>query len=65
MKDLLDVLGKWKDAVFIPPKQEQAFQQGGAFIFKGKDTIFAHYDASAGAHVEVMSVVERAIEIAR
>jgi hypothetical protein len=27
MKDLLDVLGKWKDAVYIPPKQEQAFQR--------------------------------------
>lgn len=27
MKDLLDVLGKWKDAIFIPPKQEQAFQR--------------------------------------
>lgn len=27
MKDLLGVLGKWKDAIFIPPKQEQAFQR--------------------------------------
>lgn len=27
MKDLLDVLGKWKDAVYIPPKREQAFQR--------------------------------------
>ncbi len=65
MKDLLDVLSKWKDVIFIPPKQEQAFQQGGAFIFKGKNTVFAHYDASAGAHVEVMDAVERAIDVAR
>lgn len=63
MGDLQDVLGKWGSAVYIPPKQEQAFQQGGAFIFKGGDTVFAHYDASAGAHVEVGNVVERAIEI--
>ena len=27
MKDLLDVLGKWKDAIFLPPKQSQAFQR--------------------------------------
>lgn len=25
MKDLLDVLGKWKDAIYIPPKQERKF----------------------------------------
>lgn len=65
MKDLLDVLGKWKDAVYLPPKQEQAFQQGGAFIFRGDDTVFAHYDAAAGAHIEVMNVVERAINVAK
>lgn len=65
MKDLLDVLGNWKDVIFIPPKQEQAFQQGGAFIFKGEDTVFAHYDAAAGAHIEVMNVVERAIDVAK
>jgi hypothetical protein len=65
MGDLLDVLGKWKDAIYLPPKQTQAFQQGGAFIFKGDDTVFAHYDASAGAHIEVMDVVERAIQTAK
>ena len=27
MKDLLNVLGKWKDAVFIPPKLDQSFQR--------------------------------------
>jgi len=64
MKDLLDVLGKWKDAVYIPPKQEQAFQQGGAFIFKGEETAFAHYDAAAGTHVEVATAVEKALEAA-
>lgn len=64
MKDLLYVLGKWKDAIYLPPKQEQAFQQGGAFIFKGGDTIFAHYDAAAGAHIEVLDVVQRAIQVA-
>jgi peroxiredoxin len=65
MNDLLDVLSKWKDAIYLPPKQEQAFQQGGAFIFKGEETVFAHYDASAGAHIEVMDVVNRAIQVAK
>lgn len=63
MKDLIDVLGKWKDAVYIPPKQEQAFIQGGTFIFQGKDTRFAHYDASAGSHMDVGNAVEKAITI--
>lgn len=64
MKDLLNVLGKWKDAVYLPPKQEQAFQQGGVFIFKGKNTAFAYYDAAAGTHLEVAKVVEKALEVA-
>jgi len=64
MKDLLDVLGKWKDAVYVPPKREQAFQQGGVFIFKGESTIYAYYDAAAGTHLEVAKAVEKALEIA-
>lgn len=64
MKDLLDVLGKWKNAVYIPPKQEQAFQQGGAFVFKGANTALAYYDAAAGTHLEVKKAVEKAKEIA-
>lgn len=62
MKDLFDVLGKWKDAVFLPPKQEQALQQGGTFVFKGRDTLYAHYDASTGAHISVDNAVQRAVE---
>jgi len=65
MKDLLDVLGKWKDAVYAPPKSEQAFQQGGVFIFKGADTAFAYYDAAVGTHLEVARAVDRALEVAK
>jgi len=65
MKDLLDVLGKWKDAIYIPPKQEQAFQQGGVFVFKGGETAFAYYDAAAGTHMEVEKAVDRAITASR
>jgi len=62
MKDLFDVLGKWKDAIYIPPKQEQAFQQGGTFVFKGRDTLYAHYDASTGAHISVNNAAQIAVE---
>lgn len=34
-------------AVYIPPKQAQAFNQGGTFIFNGEKTIFAHYDGTS------------------
>jgi hypothetical protein len=33
-------------AFYIPPKQSQAFNQGGTFIFNGEKTIFAHYDGT-------------------
>lgn len=44
-------------AVYIPPKQEQAFLQGGTFVFDGNDTIYAHYDESTAAHAKVEEVV--------
>jgi hypothetical protein len=49
-------------AVFIPPKQEQAFNQGGTFLFDGADTVFAHYDASTGAHSSIEEVIGLAKE---
>jgi len=65
LKDLFSVLAKWKDAVYLPPKQQQAFQQGGTFIFKGFDTLYAHYDASTGAHVQVDKAVQLALAATR
>lgn len=64
VKDLIDILSKWKDAVHVPPKQSQAFQQGGVFVFQGKDTVFAHYDAAAGTHLEVQLALDRAVDAA-
>lgn len=60
MTDLMEVLGKWNKAFYIPPKREQAFNQGGTFIFDGQETVFAHYDESTGAHAKVVEVVELA-----
>lgn len=49
-------------AFFIPPKQEQAFLQGGTFVFSGPSTLFAHYDPSTAAHASMDRVVEIAVE---
>lgn len=62
MKELNEVLSKWNKAFFIPPKQEQAFLQGGTFIFKGDKTLFAHYDESTAAHASLEEVVKMAKE---
>ena len=63
MGDLNDVLGKWGDAFIIPPKQKQALNQGGLFVFDGADSVFVHYDASTGAHGSLDQAV--AIALAR
>eukprot|EP00980_Cylindrotheca_fusiformis_P028365 scaffold22595_cov102-Cylindrotheca_fusiformis.AAC.2 len=62
--ELKQVLSKWKDAFIIPSKREQAFFQGGAFLFSQDDTIFAHYDEAAAAHAEPDEMVDRALETA-
>ena len=49
-------------AIFIPPKQDQAFNQGGAFLFDGEETVFAHYDESTGAHCDIQQVIDLAKE---
>ena len=63
MGDLNTVLGKWKDAFIIPPKQSQALNQGGLFVFDGDDSAFVHYDASTGAHGDLDQAV--AVALAR
>jgi hypothetical protein len=46
------------EAFYIPPKQEQAFLQGGTFVFKGTETVFAHYDPSTAAYPPLEKVVD-------
>jgi hypothetical protein len=48
-------------AFYIPPKQSQALLQGGTFVFRGNETLFAHYDPSTAAHAPM----ERVLEIAQ
>lgn len=61
MGEIYEALGKWKDAIYIPPKSGQAFNQGGTFILNNERVVFAHYDEAVGAHVEHDFVIEFAI----
>lgn len=58
--ELGEVLGKWSRAFFIPPKQDQAFIQGGSFVFDCDQTLLAHYDESTGAHADIDTVIDTA-----
>jgi len=64
MKSLFEVLGKWKDAVYIPPKIEQSTNHGGTFIFRDDEVLFAHYDESPGTHYDPNEAAKLAIEAA-
>jgi hypothetical protein len=64
MKDLLEVLSKWNKAFYLPPKRDQAFNQGGTFIFNDDKTVFAHYDESTAAHAKIDEVVDLALKTA-
>lgn len=59
-KELSKVLQKWSGAVYLPPRQDQAFNQGGTFVFDGDQTVFAHYDESTGAHSDIREVIDLA-----
>ena len=63
--ELTEVLSKWKDAFYIPPKQDQAFNQGGAFIFDDDRTVYAHYDEATAAHALPDDMVEKALATAK
>lgn len=58
-KDLLAATKRWKP--WLPPKQDQGFQQGGAFVFEGEDLLFQHFDPSTGAHADLNTVLEVAM----
>ena len=63
--ELSEVLSKWKDAFYIPPRQDQAFNQGGSFIFDGDRTVYAHYDEATAAHALPDEMVDKALATAR
>lgn len=58
-KDLMSALSRWKP--WIPPEQDQAFQQGGTFVFKGCECLYQHFDQSTGDHAPLKVVLSTAI----
>lgn len=62
-QDLKAVLDVWtKTPLWIPPQQDQAFQQGGVVIFNGKEVIWSHYDPATSAHADMEEVVRVATQ---
>merc|ERR1712194_463686 len=60
----MEVMGKWKDAIYIPPERDQPFNQGGVFILDHKKakTVCSHYDESFGTHADVDFVTKIATD---
>ena len=58
--DLLAATARWKP--WLPPKNDQGLQQGGAFVFEGESLLFQHYDPSTGAHADLDTVLNVALK---
>lgn len=63
IEDLKQVMNKWtKQELWIPPKQDQAFQQGGVVVFEGDKVLYVWRDPATGAHADLDKVVHIALE---
>jgi hypothetical protein len=49
-------------AIYIPPKQSQALLQGGTFVLRDQQTLYAHYDPSTAAHAPIQTVLDIALK---
>lgn len=58
LKVLKEVLSNWKP--WIPPKSDQAYQQGGTLQFHGDQLLWELKDVATGAHVRPGEILERA-----
>lgn len=56
--DLKEIMPRWTP--WIPPKTEQAFQQGGIFVFEGTRCVLDHFDKATGAHADFAMVLDTA-----
>lgn len=55
MGDLGNIMKRWKP--WVPPRQDQAFQQGGMFVFRGEEAVFIHRDRATGDHADFSAVL--------
>jgi hypothetical protein len=59
IEDLKGVMREWvKYKLWIPPKQDQAFIQGGVFVFEGDTCVWSYRDPATGAHASFDAVFE-------
>ncbi|GMH41023.1 hypothetical protein BSKO_08933 [Bryopsis sp. KO-2023] len=49
-KDLVEAFQTWKP--WIPPRINQAYQEGGCLVFEGKECVLAYYEEGPGTHVD-------------
>lgn len=54
--DLVEATMKWKP--WIPPRGEQALQQGGVLVFNGQECTFKHFDQSTGNHLDLQELIQ-------
>jgi hypothetical protein len=65
IETLKGVMKVWtKQKLWIPPQQDQAFQQGGIVIFDGKKVVWVWRDPATGAHADLKEVVRVATALA-
>jgi AhpC/TSA antioxidant enzyme len=58
IETLKKVMKVWiKNKLWIPPQQDQAFQQGGIVIFDGEKVVWVWRDPATGAHADLKEVV--------
>mmetsp|Transcript_32094 Transcript_32094/g.66431 ORF Transcript_32094/g.66431 Transcript_32094/m.66431 type:complete len:92 (-) Transcript_32094:1567-1842(-) len=53
--DFTSTLSRWK--LWIPPKTDQAFLQGGTLVFHGRQIVFQHFDPAPSAHADIDEVL--------
>lgn len=46
-------------------RQDQAFQQGGMFVFDGSQCVWSHYDQATGDHADLSEVLGVATDLAQ
>lgn len=61
MDDLKDVMRRWQP--WTPPRNDQALQQGGMFVFRGAACVWSRFDAATGDHADLDTVLGVATQL--
>lgn len=47
--------------LILASPRSHRLQQGGVFVFDGRELLFSHYDPSTGAHADLEDVIRAAL----